>query len=204
MFLRAVFNWGIGRIMLTIICWLFNDWRTACLVCTLVASPALILIIFVLPESPTWFHYNDKPEKMRESERKICKLAGIQMKNVKHEQIVEQKKFSDIVRDRKMFKRVAVLWLMWFVASLTGYAMDLGSSNISGNLFLNQIVFAILITLSNHPGSVYAIIFVLGTVNLFVSFNWLVETKNINLDHVDVHKETTEVNSEIEEDELLL
>lgn len=49
-----------------------------------------------------------------------------------------------------MLKRVAVLWVMWFVASITGYAIDLGSSNISGNLFLNQILFAILITLSKY------------------------------------------------------
>ena len=79
--------------MLTVICYFFNDWRSASFVCMLVASPALFLIIFVLPESPTWLHYNDRLEEMRKSEKRICKLAGKEFKNIKHEPVLEQKKF---------------------------------------------------------------------------------------------------------------
>ncbi|CAG9532851.1 unnamed protein product, partial [Cercopithifilaria johnstoni] len=41
-----------------------------------------------------------------------------------------------------------VLWLIWFATSLCGYAVDLNSSRISGNLFLNQALFSILIAIS--------------------------------------------------------
>ncbi|CAD6193008.1 unnamed protein product [Caenorhabditis auriculariae] len=37
---------------------------------------------------------------------------------------------------------------MWFVASICGYATDLNSNTISGDLFVNQILFSILIAVS--------------------------------------------------------
>ncbi|KHJ94711.1 hypothetical protein OESDEN_05357 [Oesophagostomum dentatum] len=40
------------------------------------------------------------------------------------------------------------------------------------------------------PPSVYFSVFVLGTVNLFVSYNFLIETKGVDLD--DVNIETAE------------
>lgn len=99
----------------------------------------------------------------------------------------------------------------WDVCYLSGIevvptalrASTLGSSSLIARI---GAILAPMLTQLNgiHPGSVYAIVFVLGAINVFVSFNWLVETKNINLDHVNVHEETTEVNSEIKEDELLL
>lgn len=62
--------------------------------------------------------------------------------------------FSDIVRDIKMFRRISVLWMMWFTASFCGYAIDLNSSNISGDLFLNQVIFSVLIAGSKIVGIV--------------------------------------------------
>ena len=37
---------------------------------------------------------------------------------------------------------------MWFTAACSGYATDLNSMNISGNLYFNQILFSVLIALS--------------------------------------------------------
>lgn len=37
---------------------------------------------------------------------------------------------------------------MWFTAAICGYAIDLNSSNISGHLFWNQILFSVLIAIS--------------------------------------------------------
>ncbi|VDN32910.1 unnamed protein product, partial [Cylicostephanus goldi] len=56
MFMRGVFNWGIARIVLTLICMLFPNWRSASTVCALLLIPGILLIIFILPESPTWLH----------------------------------------------------------------------------------------------------------------------------------------------------
>lgn len=41
---------------MTGICFLFPNWRTASIICALCALPGVIIIIFILPESPTWLH----------------------------------------------------------------------------------------------------------------------------------------------------
>lgn len=38
--------------------------------------------------------------------------------------------------------------MMWFTSSYCGYAIDLNSTRISGNLFINQALFSILIAAS--------------------------------------------------------
>lgn len=52
------------------------------------------------------------------------------------------------MKDGTLFRRILVLWCMWFTAAICGYAIDLNSSNISGHLFLNQVLFSILIMAS--------------------------------------------------------
>uniref|UniRef100_A0A1I7XB40 Transmembrane protein n=1 Tax=Heterorhabditis bacteriophora TaxID=37862 RepID=A0A1I7XB40_HETBA len=47
-----------------------------------------------------------------------------------------------------LLRRLLVLWPMWFVASICGYATDFNSNTISGDLFINQILFSILIAFS--------------------------------------------------------
>lgn len=41
---------------------------------------------------------------------------------------------------------------MFFTASIAAYANDLNSSSLSGNLFLNQLLFGVLIALSKIVG----------------------------------------------------
>uniref|UniRef100_A0A915D402 Uncharacterized protein n=1 Tax=Ditylenchus dipsaci TaxID=166011 RepID=A0A915D402_9BILA len=103
---------------------------------------------FVFPESPTWLHNKGRLEQMRINERKIASFVGEKYVEVQHEPIVETESFKQLVRDKALFKRISVLWIMWFIAALCGYAIDLNSSNIVGNLFLNQALFSILIALS--------------------------------------------------------
>jgi len=145
MALRAFFNWGIGRLLLTIICYFFDDWRSASIACAVFAYPVLLILIFIFPESPTWLHYKGRLEDMVKSEKHCAKIAGVEHIELEHAPVVQKKSFIDIVRDWQMFKRISVLWSMWFVASICGYAIDLNSSNISGDLFLNQAIFSILI-----------------------------------------------------------
>uniref|UniRef100_A0AC34PW22 Major facilitator superfamily (MFS) profile domain-containing protein n=1 Tax=Panagrolaimus sp. JU765 TaxID=591449 RepID=A0AC34PW22_9BILA len=294
MALRAFFNWGVARLLMTIICYFFDDWRSATIACAVFASPAIIILLFIFPESPTWLHYKGRLQEMRESEKRMAKFAGVEYVEIPHAPVVHKKSFIDIVRDWQMFKRISVLWSMWFVASICGYAIDLNSSNISGDLFMNQVIFSILIagskivlvtfdtlypsfsrrnlhqgsqgiavicfliltilTLFHYDGmwilvvnvigtvfiemcwdacylcgvevmptamrattmgscsliarigaimapmlahmnsiwqpSPYLTVVVLGTLNLFVSYNWLVETKGINLDHVEIENDS--------------
>ncbi|KAI1700125.1 sugar transporter domain-containing protein [Ditylenchus destructor] len=146
--LQAFFNWGNARIMLTLICFLFPNWRTATVICAICVLPALYLLLFVLPESTTWLHHKGKLEQMRASERTVAKIAGIKYKDVKRDVIIKQSSFFELVRNREFMQRLGVLWVMWFAASVSSYGTDLNSSMIVGNLFLNQALLSIVIALS--------------------------------------------------------
>ncbi|KAI6177299.1 hypothetical protein M3Y97_00891600 [Aphelenchoides bicaudatus] len=253
MALRAFFNWGTAR--------------SASIACALTASPMLIFVIFVFPESPTWLHNKGRLQKMRESEQKMARVAGVKYVEKEPEPIVRQKTILDLVRDGTLLKRITVLWCMWFTAAICGYAIDLNSSNISAfsrrNLhqysqlvviicFLILTVLALIdehsiwILVINLIGtvfieytwdavylcaveavptnmratsmgscsligrigaicaptltffnrfwapSVFVTVVVLGIVNLIVSYCWLVETKNVNLDKVKLESNPTE------------
>ncbi|KAH7731658.1 major facilitator superfamily protein [Aphelenchoides avenae] len=86
-----------------------------------------------------------KLEQMRESERRIAGIAGKKYVEEEIKPLMRTKTFKDVLKDGSLLKRVSVLWAMWFTASICGYATDLNSSNISGNLFINQVLFSVLI-----------------------------------------------------------
>ncbi|TKR75962.1 hypothetical protein L596_017179 [Steinernema carpocapsae] len=148
MALRAFFNWGVARLMMTVICYFFPEWREASIACAIAALPALLIVLFIFPESPTWLHNKHRMEDMRRSEKKIARIAGIPFVEVEHPKLEKKKGFLSLIKDPRLAKRLLVLWLMWFTASICGYATDLNSSSISGNFFLNQVLFSILIALS--------------------------------------------------------
>ncbi|EYC46108.1 hypothetical protein Y032_0407g906 [Ancylostoma ceylanicum] len=148
MVMRGVFNWGIARIILTTTCMLFPEWRSASIACALLLLPAILGIFFVLPESPTWLHNKGRIEEMRDAERYIARFAGIEYEAVEHKPIDHVKGVFEMLRTPGILRRLAVLWLMWFVAAFCAYGNDLNSNTIYGNLFVNQILFAVLITIS--------------------------------------------------------
>ncbi|CAB3409923.1 unnamed protein product [Caenorhabditis bovis] len=147
MVLRGVFNWGWTRIALTIIAYFCREWRLSLLVCAGCVVPALLLVIFVIPESPTWLHSKNKKQEMIESEQKIAKVAGIEYIPLVHKQ-TEPKSILETIRAEGNLKKLIVLWIMWFIASICGFANDLNSNNLSGDFYLNQILFGILLVVS--------------------------------------------------------
>uniref|UniRef100_A0A183C3P9 MFS domain-containing protein n=1 Tax=Globodera pallida TaxID=36090 RepID=A0A183C3P9_GLOPA len=147
--LRAFFNWGIARLALTLLCLLFPHWQSASIACAIAALPALLFVVFVFPESPMWLHSKNRLEQMRDSERRIARIAGVPFTETVHRAVPEKERsFCDLAHEKALFKRVAVLWVMWFTAAICGYSIDLNSANISGDLYLNQSLLSILIAFS--------------------------------------------------------
>uniref|UniRef100_F1L4M1 Major facilitator superfamily (MFS) profile domain-containing protein n=1 Tax=Ascaris suum TaxID=6253 RepID=F1L4M1_ASCSU len=148
MVLRGFFNWGNARIIFTVVCYIFPHWRSASIAYSFLVVPPLLIVLFVLPESPMWLHSKGRLDAMRASEKKMARIAGV--KYVVQERKPQQRsqKFTDIIRNPHYSKRLLVLWIMWFTASLCSYATDLNSSRISGNLFLNQMLFGVMLAIS--------------------------------------------------------
>ncbi|KAL7078014.1 hypothetical protein ACQ4LE_002464 [Meloidogyne hapla] len=151
MAIRGVINWGVVRLLFTLTCMFFPDWRSSSIACAIFTMPILIIIIFVIPESPTWLHSKGRLEQMRVNERKIARLAGLPptINLPEHEQLSpKESSFWNLIRDKALFRRVSVLWVMWFTAAISGYSIDLNSSNISGDLYLNQCLISSLCAFS--------------------------------------------------------
>uniref|UniRef100_A0A914UL20 Major facilitator superfamily (MFS) profile domain-containing protein n=1 Tax=Plectus sambesii TaxID=2011161 RepID=A0A914UL20_9BILA len=156
MFLRAFFNWGIGRVTLTVVCALVPYWRTASVVSAAVVLPFLPIVYFVFPESPTWLENKGRFREMHESQTKIARIAGIASPTFtqKHDLSRECEKPEKLYSIRDLFanptitKRTLILCLLWFTASLCSYANDLNSRTLAGDFYLNQILFSIVIVSS--------------------------------------------------------
>ncbi|CAI5456257.1 unnamed protein product [Caenorhabditis angaria] len=167
MVLRGIFNWGWTRIFLTTICYFIQNWRNALIVCALFTLPAIFLVIFVLPESPLW--------KSRDTRQDHSIWRQKNRGAAKH-----------------FWRRLTTLWCMWFVASICGFAVDLNSGRLSGNLYLNQILFGVILVASKlvllavdtryprfrlaamtwigYDGPIFLVISLLGTV--FIEYTW--------------------------------
>lgn len=127
-------------------------------------APMIPIIYFLFPESPTWLHNQQRIDDMEKSERKLAKLRRIKYEPsmspicntliesptfaVVHQPIPPSQHVCTLMIDDRLRRRTLVLWLLWFTASLSSYANDLNSSNLHGNLYLNQILFALMIALS--------------------------------------------------------
>ncbi|VDO63907.1 unnamed protein product [Haemonchus placei] len=118
MALRAFFNWGVARLIMTLICMAFPEWRASSIACALTALPALFILIFIFPEmtmgglSTSEFEGNlregrierrerqGRLEEMRAAERYIAKFAGVEYKPVAHKKVEHNKVcwFNFIIR----------------------------------------------------------------------------------------------------------
>uniref|UniRef100_A0A158R4N3 MFS domain-containing protein n=1 Tax=Syphacia muris TaxID=451379 RepID=A0A158R4N3_9BILA len=148
MALRAFFNWGVARLLMTFIAWILPEWRASTLANAVTALPALLIVLFILPESPTWLIGKERLDDVEKSEKKIAKIVGKSYVKKQHCIPEKNKRLSDVFRVPEYRKRLFVLWMMWFTAALCGYGTDLISNRIIGNLYINQAIFSILMTVS--------------------------------------------------------
>ncbi|GMS91540.1 hypothetical protein PENTCL1PPCAC_13715, partial [Pristionchus entomophagus] len=147
MALRAFFNWGVARLMITGICWYMTEWRAATLICAGLTVPAIFILFFVFPESPTWLHSKGRLDEMRASEKAVARRGGVEYVPVRHRKLERNKSFFELIR-AGLLKRLCVLWVMWFSASICGYATDFNSGQLVGDLYFNQAIISILIAIS--------------------------------------------------------
>ncbi|KAH7719789.1 Protein K11D9.3 [Aphelenchoides avenae] len=149
--LRGFANWGIARMMLTFVCFMFPNWRHASIASAVAIAPALLIVLYAFPESPTWLRQKGKLDDARRSDAKIVRMGGVATtdgQDGQHTSYHHTSSFLSLLRNPVFLRRLGVLWTMFFTASIAAYANDLNSSSLSGNLFLNQLLFGVLIALS--------------------------------------------------------
>uniref|UniRef100_A0A914D3S0 Major facilitator superfamily (MFS) profile domain-containing protein n=1 Tax=Acrobeloides nanus TaxID=290746 RepID=A0A914D3S0_9BILA len=146
--LQVYANWGTARVILTLVCYFFPDWRHASFVCCLTSLPALLIIIFVYPESPMWLLTKENIEEFKKSQHRIQKISGEDL--VELPQIEKQEKVT--LKTLWSSSRVLIVFLTlcfsWFTVSVSNFALDLYSPSIIGDFFTNQFAFALILMAS--------------------------------------------------------
>ncbi|KAH7712533.1 Protein K11D9.3 [Aphelenchoides avenae] len=148
MIVRGFVNWGNARIILTLVCFLFPHWRDASFACAAVIAPALVIIIVFFPESATWLNEKGEFEKARKSEEKIARVGGVNYEEVTRPPKQPHGGMRESLRNPQFVRRLSVLFLMFFTACVSSYANDLNSNSLSGNIFVNQLLFGVIIAFS--------------------------------------------------------
>ncbi|PIO62004.1 hypothetical protein TELCIR_16457 [Teladorsagia circumcincta] len=266
---------GVARLIMTLICMAFPEWRISSIACALTALPALLILIFIFPESPTWLNNKGRLEEMRTAERYIARFARVQYKPVVHKKIEHNKVLVAVDTFIPAFSRrtlhqgaqfvVCLCFLTLFFLTMQGYSgIATLIINVTGTIFIEYTwdacylcavesmetscrasatgtcslmarVGAIIapvaswaiatggvsqgdpvpvevprrevtgirskisertiseLTYANvyWPPALYLAVVIAGFVNLIISYFFLVETKNVNLDSVTLNADPT-------------
>ncbi|EGT47482.1 hypothetical protein CAEBREN_14299 [Caenorhabditis brenneri] len=135
MVIRGFFNWGWTRVFITVVSFLTKEWRSASYLSAACLIPAFLMFYF------------GQTSKMIESEKFMAKVAGVPYQPVEHK-LIHSKTLIETLKTKGLFRKFSVLWLMWFFVAVCGFANDLNSNTLAGNLYLNQVLFGILLVFS--------------------------------------------------------
>uniref|UniRef100_A0A915LH84 Major facilitator superfamily (MFS) profile domain-containing protein n=1 Tax=Meloidogyne javanica TaxID=6303 RepID=A0A915LH84_MELJA len=138
------------------------------------------------------WHSKGRLEQMRINERKIARLAGLPptIKLPEHEKLSpKENSFWNLIKDKTLLRRVSVLWVIAVESVPTSLrASSVGSCSLIARI--GTLIAPVLVFLNTRwPASVYLIIVLIGSINLLISWLFLIETKGINLDSVHLHED---------------
>uniref|UniRef100_A0A914BXQ3 Major facilitator superfamily (MFS) profile domain-containing protein n=1 Tax=Acrobeloides nanus TaxID=290746 RepID=A0A914BXQ3_9BILA len=144
MAIKTYTNWGTVRLITTWICYYVQNWRYASMICSLCALPALIIIIFVFPESPPWLYSKKKYAQLKETQAYIAKIGKTPFVEVPQGVSTQKMNYLDIWKNSKARILIIIMCFMWFTASITSYTNDLNSTAMPGSFWLVQSLFSIV------------------------------------------------------------
>ena len=153
---------AIGQGSLTLVAFLAKDWDMIRLVNFVMMIP-LLLSLFLVPESPKYHVAKSEPEKALRTYLKIAKSNKksqaemdlvkdiiynkdvIEIKVAKETEIQHSEKVSFIslfTHGKAMTVVTIKLCFLWYACVLTVIGLSLNSSNMNGNIFINNLISA--------------------------------------------------------------
>ncbi|EYB91676.1 hypothetical protein Y032_0203g1831 [Ancylostoma ceylanicum] len=145
-FMRSFFNWGYARVVFTVVCMLCDHWRSASIATALLASPTLLAIAFLLPETPKWYISKGRFADAKRAAARLKYLSGNEDEGSTGEiHIAHPGKaytIKDLLANSTIATRTLILCSLWFATSLSAFGSDLNSGNLLGDFYVNQIASA--------------------------------------------------------------
>jgi len=143
------FTWPFGRGLAVLAAWIYPNWRT---IFQFVSAPCAIapILIYFLPESPRWLIAKGR---ISEARTILARGAKANQKDISEEDIkLIQPKASiqrkgtilDIMRYPKLRIKTLIMYFNWFSSSFMLYGIALNWQGLTGGLFMNFLIAAIL------------------------------------------------------------
>merc|ERR1719369_2030670 len=142
-------TWPFGRGLAVVAAWIFPNWQR---ILQVVSAPCILapVLIYFLPESPRWLI-----AKGRISEARSILAAGAKRnkKQVSEEEIKLKQPLAsnakkgtvlDIMKYPKLRVKTLIMYFNWFSSSFMLYGIALNWQGLTGGLFWNFLIAAIL------------------------------------------------------------
>ncbi|KAF8386605.1 hypothetical protein PRIPAC_75747 [Pristionchus pacificus] len=147
MYLRAFATWPTGRMVITIVAYFTRDWRLTIRVLTIIQTPLLLVLFFILPESHVWLSTKGDQKRYDASIDRMNALAGTEYAKRVEIKKTEGKKSNTLAQLKQLFvhpllrKRILCLFSIWFVTFYTAYSLTLNSDQmLKSGFFMGQFI----------------------------------------------------------------
>jgi len=142
---------ALGEMLLGLEAYYIRDWRTLQMVAYLPLL-ALVVLWFLVPESPRWLIASDRPEEATEIIKRAAKINGksvpdhllapsdgVGQKDGKESQ---QRKVTvvDLFRPTLIMKRSFNMFYQWFSVTLCYYGLSFASTSLAGDAYSNYML----------------------------------------------------------------
>nr|CAB3266149.1 organic cation transporter protein-like [Phallusia mammillata] len=155
-YLCTVLGYGMGYVLFALCSFLFTSWRWFLVFGGLLGLP-FIPYYWLIDETPTWLLAKGQTEKAEQILRKNAKYNGFtetshRLVKPSDTRTISQSTcltFGQILKEKRLAGRFAIMLLSWFIVSLTYYVTTLNNNSLSGNRHLNILFAAIAEILSS-------------------------------------------------------
>ena len=146
--------WAVGTMLLAPLAYYITDWRCLTLTCTAISAPVL-LTWFWVTESPRWLIQQGRLEEAHKILENVARTNGTRTPEIEKLQEVaaaqklqtsKQARYSyrDLFRNAHMTKITLITVFHWFVCSGVYYGMSFSVGGLTGNLYLNFFLLALV------------------------------------------------------------
>lgn len=143
---------ALGEVILGLVAWSTNSWR---IMLRILYSPGVLLILYswYAPESIRWLLSNGNVKKAKDTLAKVARINGRTLTNEVLDTLVQVENPNENIQEvsiTQVFKSAPLLFRMlnccfsWICCTFIYYGISMHSVSISGNLYLNYIIVALI------------------------------------------------------------
>lgn len=143
-------SWQLQTSIHTLLAWLLHDWKYLQLVTALAAVPCL-LAWWVIPESFRWYVAHERQDDAMDIMKSIAtcnKHDAVYFGSGFENKIVSPKDdrkytFIHLFKSKYLAKVTFLQMIVWFALGFVGYGIFFGIQKLSGNFYLNTLLFTL-------------------------------------------------------------